>query len=714
MGALLSEAWYQVADARVALLPTVQAQPQRFRGQPWVVLEDPYAHRFFRVTPRAYGFLRALNPDETVDEVWQRVAAEQPDAVPTQDEVLGLLSQLHLSSLLYFRDTPSSGAIHERAAQQRRREWMGRLMAFLYLRIPLFSPDRWLDSIRPLIRLCTGPLAGAVWLAVVLAGAASVVGEWPALSAAGQGLLSLSNLPLMYAAISGVKVVHEMAHAFVVKRYGGQVPVFGIMLLVFAPLPYTDATASWGLRSKWQRAYIGAAGMLAELFMAGLAAMVWVNTGAGPVHSLAFNVMVVGSVSSLLFNGNPLLRFDAYYILSDIAELPNLYQKAQQQWQHWGRRFVLGVAESLGPATDARERVFYGVYGALAFFYRLVVTTGILLFVTDQWFAIGVALFATTLSALVLIPLTKFGRFLAGLRQGRVRAVAGVAGIAVVLWVVLAQVPLPHALRLPGVLQAESSAALYARTAGRLVELPVHHGQRVARGTLIARLDNPDLTQALVAVRLERDEVQAMLRSALLDAPAEVAPLQSRLGALGDRERELRALEAQLEVRAPLDGEWVAPALHEREGAWIERGQPLGELVDTARFRFSAVLPQTQAAELVQQADATGSLRLMHALGVELPVSKLRLVPYERRKLVSPALGFGGGGEVAVRTDDSSGTLTTEPFFELQAELADPTLAGLPGYQGLSGELRVPVPARPLWDRAEAALRQLLQRRYQL
>ena len=231
---------------------------------------------------------------------------------------------------------------------------------------------------------------------------------------------------------------------------------------------------------------------------------------------------------------------------------------------------------------------------------------------------------------------------------------------------------------------------------------------------LIARLDNPDLTQALVAVRLERDEVQAMLRSALLDAPAEVAPLQSRLGALGDRERELRALEAQLEVRAPLDGEWVAPALHEREGAWIERGQPLGELVDTARFRFSAVLPQTQAAELVQQADATGSLRLMHALGVELPVSKLRLVPYERRKLVSPALGFGGGGEVAVRTDDSSGTLTTEPFFELQAELADPTLAGLPGYQGLSGELRVPVPARPLWDRAEAALRQLLQRRYQL
>ena len=423
---LLSDAWFQVADTRVALLPSVRAQPQRFRGQPWVVLEDPYAHRFFRVTPRAYSFLRALNADETVDAVWQRLAAAQPDAVPTQDEVLGLLSQLHLASLLYFRDLPASGAIQERAAMQRRREWMGKAMAFLFVRIPLFSPDRWLDGLRPLIRLTTGPLAGALWLAVVLAGAASVIGEWPALSAAGQGLLSLSNLPLMYVAISGVKVVHELAHAFVVKRYGGQVPVFGIMLLVFAPLPYTDATASWGLRSKWQRAYIGAAGMLAELFLAALAALVRVNTGAGTVNALAFNVMVVGSVSSLLFNGNPLLRFDAYYILSDLAELPNLYQKAQQQWLHWGRRWVLGITDSNGPAADGRERAWYGAYGALAFFYRLVVTATILLFVTDQWFAIGVVLLVTSLLALVGMPLSRFGRYLAAQRRGRPRAWAGV------------------------------------------------------------------------------------------------------------------------------------------------------------------------------------------------------------------------------------------------------------------------------------------------
>jgi putative peptide zinc metalloprotease protein len=713
--ALLSDSWHQVAEAQVALLPTVQATPQRFRGRPWVVLEDPYSHRFFRVTPQAYGFLRALNADETVDAVWQRVAQQQPEGVPTQDEVLALLSQLHLASLLYFRAAPQSSAILDRVQATRRRELLGKLMAFLFVRIPLFSPDRALDAVLPLIRATTGPVAGLVWLVVVLAGAWAVVGEWPALSAAGQGLLSLSNLPVLYAAIAIVKVIHELAHAFVCKRYGGQVPVFGVMLLVLAPLPYTDATASWAMRSKWQRAYVGAAGMLSELFVAALAAMVWVNTGDGPLHSLAFNMMVVGSVSSLLFNGNPLLRFDAYYILSDLAELPNLYQKAQAQWLHWGRRFILGEADSREPALDGAERTWYGIYGALAFFYRLLVTVTILLFVTDQWFAVGVLLLVTTFIAMLALPLTKFGRHLAGLRRGQARAWAGAGASVALLWGGLALLPLPHAVRLPGVLEAQASAPLYVQTAGVLEALPVRHGQRIAKGTLIARLDNPDLRHALQTVALQQSEVQALQRQALLSAPAEVGPLQGRLDALRERERELRTLAAQLEVRAPHDGEWVAPALHEREGGWIERGQPLGELIDRSRFRFSAVLPQSQVAELIGVADAgSGSLRLMHARTTDVPVARLRLVPYQRQRLPSAVLGFGGGGDVAVRPEDQSGTLTTEPFFELLAEPADPALAGLVAYHGLSGVLRVPVPARPLWQRASASLKQLLQQRYQV
>ena len=722
-GATLSESWYQVAHARVGLPATVKVQPQRYRGQAWVMLEDRYSHRFFRVTPQAYAFLKQLTPERTVDEIWHALAAAESgdgaSAVPGQDEVVRLLSQLHLSSLLYFREAPHHDAIFDRAQAQARRELVGKFMAFMFLRIPLFSPDRWLDSVRPLIRAMTGPVAGIVWAAVVLAGAAAAFEHRAGLSLAGEGLLSLSNLPWLFLSLTAVKVLHEFAHAFVCKRFGGQVPTFGVMLLVLAPLPYVDASASWAIRSKWQRAYVGAAGMLAELFMAALGALVWSATAEGLLHSVAFNVMVVGSVSSLLFNGNPLLRFDAYYILSDLVEMPNLYQKAQAQWLYYGNRWILGhhdAGKPAEPATDRSERLWFTTYGALAFAYRLLVTFGILLYVTDQWFGVGVVLLLTTGFAMLFMPLRKLWAHLHGpaLRRGRARAWAGLAAVLATLYVLLAVVPVPYALRLPGVLEARRSTQLYTPTAGLLRTLALQHGAQVREGQLIAQLDNADLASQLTITALQMAEAEALLRQALLRAPAEVAPLQNRLDALRARQAELQTMTDQLVVRAPQAGEWVAPALHERLGGWIERGQPLGEVVDRSRFRFSAVLSQSQAAELFDHPGLTGELRLVSDRGHTLAVSQLALVPYQKQRLVSAALGFGGGGDVAVRPDDTTGTTTTEAFFELHAELADPSLAGTVAYHGLSGVLRVPVAARPLATRAIDALQRLLQQRYGL
>lgn len=719
-GTVLSDAWYQVADARVALLPTVRAQPQLVRGQRWMVLEDPYSNRFFRITPEAWAFLRALERGRTVGETWLERAAAQPEGTPGQDDVVRLLSQLHVASLLQFDEAPQHEAIFERAQATKRRERLGKLLAFLYVRVPLWSPDRWLDGLGPLIGWCTGRAAALVWLGVVLAGAAAVLQQLPRLSDAGQGLLAVANLPWLYAALALTKVLHELAHAFVCKRYGGHVPSAGIMFLIFTPLPYVDASASWGLRSKWQRAYVGAAGMLTELFLAGLGALVWAATGDGLVNSLAFNVMVVGSVSSLLFNGNPLLRFDAYYILSDIAELPNLYQKAQAQWLHYGNRYILGVKDSVEPATDATERRWYVVYGALAFFYRLLITATVLLFVLDQWFAVGVLMAITTLVMLVLMPLGKLRTHLASpmFERARTRALGGLALVVALLWAGVAWLPLPHAVRLAGVLEAERSQAYYALTPGVLVELAVRHGQTLAPGDLIARLVNPDLEHALETTRLQIDETEALQRAALTRTPAELGPLAGRLQALRVREAELAAIAAQLELRAAHAGEWVAPTLHERRGGWVDRGQPLGELVDRARWRFTAVLPQSQAAELFGPARPEvlegAELRLASQRGEALPVARLLVVPYQRQRLASPALGFSGGGEVATLPTDASGLTASEPFFEIRAELATPQLPEGLALQGLSGVLRVPVAPRPLGERLGDAFRQLLQKRYSL
>lgn len=712
----LSDSWYQVAQARVALLPSVEAQAQRYRGQPWVLLEDGYSHRFYRVTPQAYEFLRALDGERTVDAVWQDLARRHPEGTPGQDEVVRLLSQLHLSSLLFFREQPHADAIAERLQKQRSREFIGKLLSFMFWRFPLFGLDRWLDPMLPFIRACTGRVAGLVWLAAVLWGAATAFEHWGAIGNGSEGLLSLSNLPWLYLATTLVKVVHELAHAFVCKRYGGQVPTFGVMVLVLAPLPYVDASASWGLRNKWQRAYVGAAGMLAELFLAALACVVWAGTADGTVHSMAFNVMIVGSLSSLIFNGNPLLRYDAYYILSDLAEIPNLYQKAQAQWLHYGARWLLGQRQHPEPAQDRQERAWFTVYGALAFVYRWIVTLGVLAYVTDQWFGVGVLMGITTVITMVLMPAAKLWAWLRVASGGlQARAVAAMAGLVAGLWLLLFALPLPHALRLPGVLEARQTSPLYLQAPARLRELPVRHGQRVRKGELLARFDNPELTLQLALIDAQITETRAQFGLALSGMGADIGPLQARLDALQARRVETEKLLASLEVRAPQDGEWVAPALHERLDAWVDRAQPVGEVVDRSALRFAAVLPQADAAELSTLPPAArAQLRLAGRRGEALGLASLRMVPYQRQRLMSPSLGFGGGGDVAIRPDDSTGTTAAESFFEIQAEFAPGALPADLGLHGMSGVLRVPVAPKPLGSRLWAGLQQLLQHRYGL
>ncbi len=713
-GAAFSDTWYRIADQRVALQPAVRAQAQRYRGQLWFVLEDAYGHKFFRITPQAYDFVRALNTERTVDEVWRDYVQAHGEAAPGQDEVVRLLSQLHISNMLVSAGTPDSRAIYERSTRQKDRELQGKLLSFLYVRVPLFNPNRLLDRIRPLVMAFTGRAAGAVWLVAVLAGVWAAVANAERLGRHADGALSLSNLPWLYLGMTLLKVLHETAHAFVVKRYGGQVHTFGVMFLIFTPLPYVDATATWGFGSKWRRAYVGLAGVATELFFAAVAALVWANTGEGVLNSLAFNIMFVGSISAVLFNGNPLLRFDAYYVMADLVEMPNLYQKGQQQIMAWCDRVLLGNRQAQGPAVDATERTWFTAYGWASFAYRLLLSATILLATLDHWFAVGVALLVTTVITLIVLPGRKFASYLAGpaVAGRRGRAVGAVAGLVLVGYVFVAWVPLPHAVRVPGVLEAHRQALIFVESPGVLQTLHVRHGQTVHRGELIAELRNPDLDLGIDTAALQLDELRTLQLQSLQRAPADAAPLQAHIDALERQLTELRGLRERLAIRAPRDGEWVSPQLHERRLAWIERGQLLGEVVDGSEYRFSAVLLQADASDLFATPAIRGELRLAGQAGDGIAMRQVQVIPYQRERLASAALGLPGGGEVPVRPEDGTGTLAAESFFELRAPV--PADAKAVTYAGMSGVLRLVLPARPLWDRMHKAFLQLLQKRYAL
>jgi putative peptide zinc metalloprotease protein len=707
-----SESWYRIAAHRVALRPHVIVRRQYFRGERYFVLHDPFSNQFFRIRPAAYEFIARLHSGRTVESVWHECFESNPEEAPGQEQILRLLGQLHGANLLHSDIPPDTAKMFDRHEKRRAREARSKWLNLLFTRFPLFDPDRLLKKLLPVLRLVFSVPGAFVWLLVVGAGVKVVIDHAGEFADSAMKTLAPENLLLLYAGTLIAKIVHEFGHAAVCRRLGGEVHVMGVMLMVFTPLPYVDTTSSWAFRSRWARAFVGAAGMIAELFLAAGAAFVWASTGEGTLHSLAFNVIFVASVSTLIFNLNPLLRFDGYYILSDLLEIPNLQSRAQRQFIYWLERFVYGVKDAVSPSETAKEAAWLGFYFIASTAYRLTVTAAILLFVAGQFLLLGLILATLGLIAWLILPLWRGVKYLARapvLNRRRPRAVLISGGALAALAALLFIVPFRHHLSAPGIIEAADYSAVSTGTAGRVAEILTPSGSMVEKGQPLVRLENPELDFELAEAEARASETYVMRRQALEKFVENLDPIDSRIAAIEKIITQLRSDKAALVVRAEHRGLWHAPNLTDYMGEWIPRGMEIGETVGRGAFRFSAVVSQEDASRLFERDLEGGAVRLRGQAEQEIAVGEVRIIPADRRKLPSAALGWQGGGELPV-VPDESGREASEGFFEARAAL-DPH-EGTVLTHGASGVIRFDLPGEPLGLQWMRKFRQLLQRRF--
>ncbi|HEY9510156.1 MAG TPA: M50 family metallopeptidase, partial [Verrucomicrobiae bacterium] len=404
MSKTFSESWYRVANQRICLRPGVRVRRQNYRGERWIVLENPFSNQYFRLRPAAYEFVSRLQPDRTVEAAWQQCLERFPDEAPSQEAVIQLLSQLYFANLLQYDLAADSAQLFQRYKKRKQREIGFQFLNIMFMRFPLLDPDRFLVRLLPLIKMLVSPVGAILWLLVVGAGLKVVADNFDGIRAEGHGVLAASNLLLLYLGLILIKTIHEFGHATFCRRFGGEVHVMGVMLMIFTPMPYVDATSSWGFRERWKRVLVGAAGMIVELFVAAIAAFVWAKTSPGTLHNLAYNMMFVASVSTVIFNINPLLRFDGYYILSDLIEMPNLNQRAIGQLRHVAESKLFGVKQSEAPARNRREGGWLISYGVASGIYRVIVFTGVLLAVADRFLIVGIVMAAVCLISWVTVP----------------------------------------------------------------------------------------------------------------------------------------------------------------------------------------------------------------------------------------------------------------------------------------------------------------------
>ena len=749
------ESWYRVAELHPRLRTTVQISRQHFRGQPWHVVQDHTNNAFFRLAEPAYRFVGLLDGRRTVAEAWKLVNEQLGDDAPTQGEAIQLLGQLYTANLLQAEVTADTHSLFQRYKKRRQREVTSYLMNILFARLPLVDPDAFLERWLPLFGWIFSPVGLVVWIILISIGVHQILGlsEWRSqLLSSSKNLLAPENLLFLYVAFAAIKACHEMGHAISCKKFGrqsgtgGEVHVIGIMLLVFTPVPYVDASSSWALQNKWHRAIVGAAGMWVELAIASVAAIIWSNTGDtgayAQLHNFCYNVMFVASFSTVVFNANPLLRYDGYYILSDLLEIPNLGQRSKDYVYYLVKKFVWNVRFSRNPAYSASEEAWLLLYAIASFLMRALVSFSILFYLATVLNGALVVLAALMAFAgiitWVLVPIGQFVHYLITspeLARVRSRAISTTAAfVAVVVWLV-GYVRVPDHAHAQGVAEPLNMTELFAGADGFVTTIPslapASTMPSVSKNTLILQQTNPDLTARFGQNQAVRQSLDATLRIAMNEAQQkkntnDVAIARSQIAAADFALKVDNDDLQKLQLRAPHDGLLVVPDMEDKQHAFLKQGDRVGVLADLNHIVIRAAAANTLSGPLDSEASRSVQIRVNGRPDILLSGIITARFPAGNNILPSPALGYQIGGEFGTDPNDKNGTKTTESFFairidNLKLEQAPPEIMDryhktreLPLLPGQRVLVRFDLREKSLAAQAYTSLLQLFQKKFKI
>ena len=705
---LLSSLWYRVAALRPRLLARARLHRHRYRGELWYLLQDPASGKVHRFTPAARLILAAMDGRRTVHDLWQLAQRRLGDDAPTQDEILQLLGQLHGADLLQTDVPPDALEVFQRGERETRAKSRRAWANPMAVRIPLFDPGLFLDRLAPWWPRLWGVPGALVWLVVVLPALVLLPQHWPELTNnLSDRVLEADNLLLLGLVFPLIKALHELGHASATRAGGGEVHDMGLMLLVLMPVPYVDASAATVLRSRWSRALVGAAGMLVELFVAALAFYLWMSVEPGLVRALCFNVMLVAGVSTLIFNGNPLLRYDAYYILADLIEVPNLSQQAARYWGYLAERYLLLVDDAVSPASSRSESLWFLFYGLASTIYRLLVTIAIALFIGTRFFFVGVVLALWAGTMMAVMPIVRVLRLLQARpslreRRGRVALVAGTLALLALFVSVL--VPVPTRVQAEGVVWLPEQATLRAGANGFFSRFEAEPGRVVKSGQPLLTSFDPTLDARLRGLEARVAELAANYQIEFVNDRSRADIAREQLALERDTLERDRLHARGLNIAAATDGVFTVPQASDMPGRYYHQGEILGYVIGAAR-PVVRVLVEQSVIDGIGVGTRSIEMRVAGDAGRIITGHIARQVPAGGEEAPSRALLSQGGGRIAADPRDPQGRRALERVFQLDVEPDGPI--GPAGLYGQRVYVRFDLAHEPLARQWFAGLRRL-------
>lgn len=694
--------WHRVRAMKPRLRPHVQITRQFYRGRRWHVVRDPSSNQFYRLNPIAHEFVGLFDGQRTIEEIWKIVLERHGDAAPTQGEAIQLITQLYNSNLLAADVAPETEQLLQRGRERTKQKATQQAIGIMYFKIRVFNPDKYLSWVEPLFRPVLNRWGFLAWLLFMIYCLGAVLPEWETLASGVDSVIAPANWGWLIVVFIVTKGIHETGHGVICKRYGGQVPEFGFMLLVLFPAPYVDASSAWALPSKWKRMAVGAGGMIFELAIAGAAALVWKSSADGSlVRQIAYNAMFTASLSTILFNANPLMRFDGYFILSDLLEVPNLMQRSMKMLQYLWKVHVYRLKNETPPTSSRSEAVILVLYGIGAMCYRVFLFVSITLAVMGRLFALGLVLAIWTAGMWFVLPIGKFVHWLAtgnNIADCRSRVIAISLASFAIGGGFLGMIPFPDHRRASGVVESVEDPGVFFGTAGFVETAHVKIGDVVREGDPLVTCSNDQMVSRLAQLNAKIAEARAVEQRALgNDRQAEAQIARESLHALDEQLVYLQERIEKLVVRAPRDGTVVGQDPELLVGRYVEQGSAACQVIDPDDLRIVALLDQREAAwpTALGTKNFKSEVRLLSRVQDALPAEIVSIQPLGR-ELPHASFSAQGGGQVETGQDQQSSMLAKDPQLKMYLRLSD---AGEGDWLGLPGErakLRFTLPDKPL------------------
>lgn len=670
-----SPLWYRVANIVPRLRPTVRVRHRGQPGQARHVLADLLTGRHHLLDEAAWAFVGRFDGRRTIGEIWTWLSTHcaQP---PTQHEVLEWLAHLDSAGLLQSDRLPDLQALMRGEEQVDRRRRRASLNPLSW-RVPLGDPTRWLTRLDPLARVLAHPLTLLLALAIVGAGLMQTALAWPSLQADLRARLdSPAFLALSWVVYPLIKALHELGHALAVRRCGAEVHHVGIGFLYLVPAPYVDASAASGLSRRHERILISAAGVLVECVLAAAGVLVWSAVEPGRVRDLALAVALVGGVSTVLANANPLVRMDGYHVLTDALDLPNLAQRSRRWWSDRLQSWLGGLrTASALPAGSVLQRGVTLVYAPAAWLFGVLVATSACLWLAQT--AAMLALLAGGIALWMLVgrPLLASLRWLArapALRGRRLRAVTIGLVLTGALLAGVLLVPIPQATIAQAQGWMPEDALVRAPADGFVVAIDAPADSEVQASSPLVTLHSDEQPVELATLRARRlalevqvNRLQVQDAAAAQRAEAEVAMLQAR-------ETELVQRIAQMAVHSVRAGRvsWIEPQT--LVGRYVRRGELLGYVLAGDRLVARTVVPDEDIAWLLSGVRSVSVMRPEEAGQVHAGRWD-GVVPETGSVLPAAALGVRAGGRIETDPADPDGLRTLRPVAVVDVQV--PALA---------------------------------------